>query len=99
GMNLDLTYTDEDGTERFFKETMNELKDTYEDATESYKQTMQESFDENLDDIYREVKSEGFANVNQFPIINEDGSVSRMDTDMDNMSIVDVKEIKNSIQY
>ena len=99
-MNLDLVYEDEEGNPRFFKEAMNELKDTYEDATVSYKKTMEESFEENIGDVYREITSQGFANNNQFPLIQEDGSLTRMDEYLaqNNISEEDFRNNKDGIQ-
>lgn len=99
-MNLNLTYEDEQGNQRFFRQTMNDMKDVYEDSTEAHKESMTSLFEENLDDVYSEITSEGFANFNEFPLVQADGSLVRMDTFLaeNNISLEDFKNNVNGIQ-
>lgn len=99
-MNLDLTYTDENGEVKLFKQAMNDLKDTYEDATESYRSTMEDSFDLNQEDVYNEITSEGMFNNNEFPLVQEDGSIIKMDEFLlgNGISLEDFKANKAGIR-
>ena len=92
-MGIDPVYTDGNGDERLFSEVMFDLTDTYQDAKASYETTMEQSFESNLDDIYEEITSQGLLNNNEFPLIQDDGSLVRMDEFLaeNNISLEDFK--------
>lgn len=94
----DPSYVAEDGSTRLFSQDVADATDVMATMSGIIETSVNEKFDANIDDVYREAKSQGALNSNEFLVVNEDGSTTTTVQLLDGITPEEFKDNKNGVR-